>query len=179
MSKLGRLIQRRKQNRRLSTIGPAIYQENGETAPGEQKNSEIPINGLLPVGTDTSLIELTEIRDSIKQASLERGYTYSSEAARTMRVDLSYCEHEKGSRGLTAKSDMLYADSFIVEWLMTANCTSNPEDQDWIDRTSLNFSPDEDFELVLRHFWKQLDAEKRRKLIQLAAGLVERDRKEQ
>jgi hypothetical protein len=175
---LGRLIKRRKQNRRLSSIKPADYQENGEKAPGEQKNSEIPINELLAVEADTSLIKLIEVRDPLKQASFEGSYTYTSEAARTMRVDLSYCEHEKGSRGLTAKSDMLYADSFVIEWLMTGNVTGNPEDQDKGDRTSLNFSPDKDFELVLRHFWKHLDVEKRRKLIQLAAGLVEGDRNE-
>jgi len=45
-----------------------------------------------------------------------------------------------------------------------------------LDKTSLTSSPDEDFELVLRHFWKYLDAEKRRKLIQVAAALVEGDR---
>jgi hypothetical protein len=50
--------------------------------------------------------------------------------------------------------------------------------QDKIARPLSVFSSDKDFELVLRHFWKHLDAEKRRKLIQLAAGLVEGDRKE-
>jgi hypothetical protein len=179
MSRLGRLIQRRKQNRRLSAIKPADYQENGERAPVEQEKSEIPINELLPVEADISLLELTEVRDRIKQVSPERGYSYISEAARTMRVDLSYCEHEGSSRGLTGESEMLYADSFVFEWLMTGNRTGNREDQHNLDKTSLTSSPDEDFELVLRHFWKYLDAEKRRKLIQVAAGLVEGDRKEQ
>ena len=59
MSKLGRFIQRRRQNRGLSATKSAVYQENGETATGEQKNSEIPINELLAVETDTSLIDLT------------------------------------------------------------------------------------------------------------------------
>jgi hypothetical protein len=177
MSRLGRLIQRRKQNRRLSAIKPADYQENGERVPGEQEKSLIPINELLEA--DISLLELTEVRDRIKQVSPERGYSYTSEAARTMRVDLSYCEHEGSSRGLTGESEMLYADSFVFEWLMTGNRTGNREDQHNLDKTSLTSSPDEDFELVLRHFWKYLDAEKRRKLIQVAAGLVEGDRKEQ
>ena len=76
MSKLGRFIQRRRQNRGLSATKSAVYQENGETATGEQKNSEIPINELLAVETDTSLIDLTEIRGP-------------SGAARAMRMDLS------------------------------------------------------------------------------------------
>ena len=184
MSRLGRLIQRRRQNRRLSATEPAVYQENGETAPGEKKNSEIPINDLLPVGTDTSLIEFTEIRDRLKQASLERGYTHTSQAAQVMPKDLSsYRAHEKGSRGLTVKSEMSYAEFFNFECAEFFNfewsMTGNREDQHKLDGTSLDFSlVDEDFELVLRHFWKHLDAEKRRKLIQLAAGLLELDLKE-
>ena len=58
-----------------------------------------------------------------------------------MRVDLSYREHEKGSRGLTAEIEMLYEDFFVFEWLMNGNRTGNREDQNKIDRTSLNFSP--------------------------------------
>ena len=177
MSKLGRLIQRRRQNRGLSATKPTVYQENGETATGEQKNSEIPINELLRVETDTSLIELTEIRDPLKQASLERGYTHASGAARAVRMDLSsYRAHEKGSRGLTVKSEMSHAEFFNFEWSMTGN----REVHDKLDGPSLDFSlGDKDFELVLRHFWKHLDAEKRRKLIQLAASLVDGDREEQ
>ena len=184
MSKLGRFIQRRRQNRGLSATKSAVYQENGETATGEQKNSEIPINELLAVETDTSLIDLTEIRGPLKQASLEPGYTHASGAARAMRMDLSsYRAHKKGSRGLTVKSEKSYAEFFNFdaeffnfEWSMTGN----REDHDKLDGPSLDFSlGDEDFELVLRHFWKHLDAEKRRKLIQLAASLVDGDRKEQ
>ena len=177
MSKLGRFIQRRRQNRGLSATKSAVYQENGETATGEQKNSEIPINELLAVETDTSLIDLTEIRGPLKQASLEPGYTHASGAARAMRMDLSsYRAHKKGSRGLTVKSEKSYAEFFNFEWSMTGN----REDHDKLDGTSIDFSlGDKDFELVLRHFWKHLDAEKRRKLIQLAASLVDGDRKEQ
>ena len=93
-----------------------------------------------------------------------------------MPKDLSsYRAHEKGSRGLTVKSEMSYAEFFNFEWSMNGN----REDQHKLDGTSLDFSlVDEDFELVLRHFWKHLDAEKRRKLIQLAAGLVDGGREE-
>src|SRR6476646_5675394 len=104
MSKLGRVIQRRRQNRRPSPIKPAAYQPlHG------RMDSEIPINELLSVGTDTALDELTEIDERLKQASLERSYTYASAAERVMRMDLSsYRGHDKGSRGL--KSEMRYAE---------------------------------------------------------------------
>jgi hypothetical protein len=181
MSKLGRVIQRRRQNRRLS-IQPPVPQEtgdtilekkNGDTAPEEWQPSEIPKNELLMAETATSFKELTEICDGLKQASLERGGSYASDATRAMRMDLSSyrAAHEKGLRGLTVKSWTRYAEFFGInfEWLMGGN----RKNHDSVG-TSLDFPvADEDFELVLRHFWTHLDAEKRRKLIQVAAGLVD------
>jgi hypothetical protein len=165
MSKLRRLIKRRSQNGRPSPLDPAVYQENGE-----QVNSESPLNEPLPVGS--ALEELTEIGARIKQASLKR------EAQRVMRMDLSsYRGHEKGSVGPTVKSEMSYAEFFGInfEWLSAGN----PKDHE-VDGTSLDFSVgDEDFYLVLRHFWDHLGPEKRRKLIQLAANLVDHHPKEQ
>src|SRR5262245_27109724 len=79
--------------------------------------------------------------------------------------------HEKGSRGLTVNSWTRYADVFGInfEWLMGGTRKNHDS-----GGTSLDFrGADEDFELVLRHFWTHLNAEKRRKLIQLAAGLVD------
>ena len=221
MSKLGRLIRRRRENKRLSAVAMGVYQENGKTAPGARENSKttevlqqllpeirrdvdqhprgavpvqaldqeraaetmiarfiripgpIPINEPLPVGTDRDSTDLTEVHDRLRQARLERSYTYASEAARAMGMDLSsYRAHENGSRGLTIKSAMRYAAFFGIdfEWLITGKRETDGKG----DRTSLELSLlDEDFELVLRHFWKHLDAEKRRKLIQMAAGLVD------
>jgi hypothetical protein len=172
MSKLGRVIQRRRQNRRLS-IQPPVSQEIGYTALEEENGGTALEENyeLLTVETDTSFKEPTEICDGLKQASLERGGTNAS--ARAMRMDLSSyrATHEKVSRGLTVKSWTRYAEFFGInfEWLKGANSKNHH-----LVGTSLDFPvADEDFELVLRHFWTHLDAEKRRKLIQVAAGLVD------
>jgi hypothetical protein len=177
MSKLGRLIQRRRQTRYPSPIEPAVYQANSETAFEGRISSEIPTNELLSVGTDSTIRELNEIREDLKQASLERGQTYATKAERAVRMFTSHGAQEKGSPGLTVKSGMRYAEFFGInfEWLMTGSRANHEE----IHRTSPNSSiGDEDFDLVLRHFWKHLDAENRRKLIQLAAGLVDDERGE-
>ena len=176
MSRLGRLIQRRRQNKHLSPIEPTVYQENGEITPDGRR--EIPINELLPVGTDTAIRELNEINEHLRQASLERGQAYATEAEGAVGMFTSHRAQEKGSPSLTVKTGMRYAEFFGInfEWLMTGS-RANHED---IHKTSPNFPiGDEDFDLVLRHFWQHLNTENRRKLIQLAAGLVHSDRKQE
>src|SRR5690242_17383320 len=147
MSKLGRLIQRRRQNRRSSPIKALVDQESGKSAPAGLINSEIPINEA--VGTDLAIRELTEIRAHLMQASFDRRNTSTSEAKRAMRMDRSsYRSHAKNSPNVTIKSEMRYAEFFGTNWLSAGNF----ENQEAV-RTFPNFSPgDEDFELVLRHF---------------------------
>jgi hypothetical protein len=94
MSKLGRLIQRRRENKHLSPIEPTVYQENGEITP-DGRISEIPINELLPVGTDTAIKELNEIREHLKQASLERGQAHVTEAEGAVHMFTSHRAQEK------------------------------------------------------------------------------------
>ena len=115
----------------------------------------------------------TEDHDHPRQARLQRVHTYAQEAAGAMAPNLSANRvHENRSRDLSLKPPMRHAALSNVNfgWLMTGKC-ENDRKVDW---TPLDLSlVDEDFELVLRHFWKRLDAESRRRLIQMAAGLVE------
>ena len=171
MSKLGRLIRRGRKIRHLSATGLSVYPDNAEVALGRENSDTI--NALLPLGTDIGLLELSEVRDRLKQASIGRGITCTSEATRAVSVDLSsYPEHGKGNRRPTTTLAMRYAAIIGVNF--ETEMTRTGENDGKTDRSSLDFSlGDQDFELVLRHFWKHLDAEKRRKLIQVAAGLVE------
>ena len=173
MSKLKRLIRRGRRHKHLSANDLAVYPDNAEVAP-RRDNRDNPINALLPVGTDIGLLELTEVRDRLKHANLERGNTYTSNVTtRAISMELSsYREEKRGSRGLPTKPVRQYEAIFGLnfESLMTSSGGNDAKD----DRSSLEFSlGDDDFELVLRHFWKHLDAEKRRKLIQMAAGLAD------
>jgi hypothetical protein len=220
MSKLRRLLSRRKETKRLSAV-MGVHQDDGERTAGTRKNSQtaeglqqlhpeiwggidqrpfsavpsealgheraleamiagvtriagpIPINDPLPVATNRYYTDPKEVHDRLRQARFERGHIYASGAAGAMGIKLSsYRAHENESRDLAIKSATRYAAFFAInsEGLMTGKCENDGK----ADTTSFEFPlGDDDFELVLRHFWKHLDAEKRRKLIQMAAGLVD------
>jgi hypothetical protein len=172
VSKLRRLICGARKNRYLSGSGRSVDRDNTEVAPSTE-NRDIPIDALLPVGTDTGLLELGEIRHDLTLGSLGRANTYKSEVIRAIGMDrFSYSDHEKRTRGLTTTSAMRYAA--IIGVNVESLRTRNSEDDGKANCSSLDLSTgDEDFDLVLRHFWKHLDAEKKRKLIQLAAGLAD------
>jgi hypothetical protein len=140
----------------------AVDQERAKmTVAGILWRTPVPINEPLPIETDENSTELTEIHGNMNRMRPDGGYTYRSETV--MDLDLSpYRANENRSQDLSVRLAMRYAAFLGVNF--ESLTTGNRENLPLLDN---------DFELVLRHFWEHLDAEQRRKLIQMAAGLAD------